>query len=398
MRIPRGIYLALYPFLAVLYWRGFRRKYRTLRELLGSPWEVICFFPTYQMGGAEKVHAGILKALEGHRVLTIITHKSKNTAFKAAMEGASTALVDLGKYGDNTVYARLFRKMIAQEINRPVTLFGCNTMLFYGVAGAIRSPLVKKVDLLHAFSPYGNGIEDKTLPFVDALDNRVIINHRTLEDFREQYRRHGVSESMLDRITLIENAVPAEIPVRIRTKATRCLFAARGSAEKRPWIYGRIATRAAERKLPLQFSSIGDNQALVGEADRPQVHFYGLISDENEIYRLYGEHDVLITCSEYEGFPMTIMEGMAGGIVNLSVSVGGIPEHLSDGQNGLLIAPEGKTEAQLTDAFCAALDNLSNHPERLRSMSEEAARYAAEHFSFRVFREKYIRLLVGGKS
>lgn len=398
MRLPRGIYPLLYPFLAVLYLRGFLQRYGQLKRLLAEEkWRVLCIFPSYQTGGAEKVHTAILKAIRDLDPLTIIAHKSKDETFKAGMRAHSAGFVDFHKYGDNTIYAWFIRRMIVRCVNqssRPVTLFSSNTGLFYQVLPQIGRPGVKKVDLLHAFSPYGNGIEDKSIPCVPLLDLRIVINRKTIADFRAQYQAYHLAESYLQRIKEIGNAAPEGIRPRVRMPGAsyKCLFVARGSAEKRPWIYGRVATACAKRGLPVSFSSIGDNEGLVSPEDRPHIRFYGSMSEEEKVLAVFDEHDFLITCSEYEGFPMTIMEGLSGGIINISVDVGGIAEHLNN-VNSVLLPAEGKSEAQLVADFCTAIQELVDHPREIPTLSEAAIRYASGRFSYQHFKQQYIHAL-----
>jgi len=53
----------------------------------------------------------------------------------------------------------------------------------------------------------------------------------------------------------------------------------------------------------------------------------------------YQNIDIFITTSVSDGTPVSLLEAMATGLPCIASSVGGIPEWIADGQNGLLITP-----------------------------------------------------------
>jgi glycosyltransferase involved in cell wall biosynthesis len=70
-----------------------------------------------------------------------------------------------------------------------------------------------------------------------------------------------------------------------------------------------------------------------------QVRFWGLRS-QTELLSLYAQADILAMPSLTEGFGTVFLEAMAAGVPVLGTRVGGIPEIIEDGQNGLLIDPD----------------------------------------------------------
>lgn len=68
-----------------------------------------------------------------------------------------------------------------------------------------------------------------------------------------------------------------------------------------------------------------------------RIHLKGQVDN---LYELYNEYSMLIMTSYYEGFPMSLLEGMACGLPLISFDIQTGPnEIIVDGQNGFLIKP-----------------------------------------------------------
>lgn len=89
-----------------------------------------------------------------------------------------------------------------------------------------------------------------------------------------------------------------------------------------------------------------------------------------EAQALLADADVLALPSLNEGQPMVVLEAMALGVAPLATTVGGIPEMVADGQEGLLVPPSDG--AALTDALVTLLAD----PERRHRLGDAAHRRA----------------------
>lgn len=127
-------------------------------------------------------------------------------------------------------------------------------------------------------------------------------------------------------------------------------------------------TVVGDGPLKKQYTELADS---LGVSDR--VSFRGFLTREG-ILSCLAEADVLVVPSLIENFPRITLEGMGAGIPVVASAVGGIPEQITDGVDGVLVPPGDRRE--LADAIL----KLSSEPEKMEKMGV-AGREKAREFS-----------------
>jgi N-acetyl-alpha-D-glucosaminyl L-malate synthase BshA len=107
----------------------------------------------------------------------------------------------------------------------------------------------------------------------------------------------------------------------------------------------------------------------LGIADR--VEFVGKQENVNELLAL---SDLMIMPSELEAFGLAALEAMACRVPAIATRVGGIPELIEDGANGLLYQV-GDLDAMAEGAIALLTD-----PDKLKKMAAAARKTAQDHF------------------
>jgi glycosyltransferase involved in cell wall biosynthesis len=105
-----------------------------------------------------------------------------------------------------------------------------------------------------------------------------------------------------------------------------------------------------------------------------QVKLLGWVKGKDK-ERLLSEADALVLPSYHEGLPMAILEAMAHGIPVISTWVGGIPEAIEDGREGILIAPGDVV------ALAVGIERLLKNPLLRKAMGKAAIEKAASLFA-----------------
>lgn len=375
--------------------RAFEKPLIKAGKLLGlslAPFfrsQLFFLFPFYHIGGAEKVHLKITSCLKEYNPIVFFTDKSKNSALKKQfMQNAKT--INLGHLNNPLlIYFWVGVLCTIFNNNKNCIVFGCNNLLFYRLLPYL-DPQIRCIDLIHAF---GGGIEEFSLPYVNRLEKRVVINTRTLNDLKNQYHSNGISEKLNERIFLIENCV--HVPDKIRREnngsTLRILYVGRGSEEKRVHLIGEISHLCHQKEMPVEFILVGDLESSIPEKHRNCCNFLGEIFDEKKLSEVYNNSDILLLVSKYEGFPLVIMEAMAHGVVTITTDVGGISKHVRNGYNGFLIKNE--SEESIVKNACEIIGKLALEKFLLDKLSVEAYEYARTNFNCEKFCSRYKKLV-----
>ena len=100
--------------------------------------------------------------------------------------------------------------------------------------------------------------------------------------------------------------------------------------------------------------------------------------------RLFRAADASVLSSAWENFPHTLVEALAVGTPVVATSVGGVPEIVRDGENGLLVPPgdpaalaaalrrflgDAELRERLRAGAAPSVEHL--HPERIYGRLEE---------------------------
>ena len=125
-------------------------------------------------------------------------------------------------------------------------------------------------------------------------------------------------------------------------------------------------------------------ERLIDKLDlRPNILVTGYRSDVAEMMNCA---DALVLCSETENAPLTILEGMSRGLPIIATNVGGIPELVQDGENGLLVPlkhPEEIAEAAL---------RLNADEKLLTKMSDNARNTVLQKYTKDIVLEHYLKV------
>ncbi len=132
------------------------------------------------------------------------------------------------------------------------------------------------------------------------------------------------------------------------------------------------AFRKLEKEHPKARMVIAGKGDALGQINKT-IGEYGLNEKINlvgyydgDVSTLLSSFDVYVFPSLHEGLPYSILEAMRGGLAIVSTDVGGIPELIRDGLEGILVPPGS------ADGLAAAIEKLIKDPELRKALGENA--------------------------
>src|SRR5690606_28875593 len=272
-----------------------KRTLDTLRSVAGYPGivrslqkarsSIFFIFPSWQIGGSERVHADIMKAVRECKPDCIITSVQEGDGFRQLFEKYANVIY-LRRWGSKVSFRPKMAKLVAKAINRQdnVTVFGSNNLFFYDVIPYLKEH-VRIIDLTHSITPNRDWCEAYSVPYVERIQHRVVLGTGTLEAFKEIYAQHGISKTFLERFRVIPNKVSvteADSDKQDRNGSFEVLFVGRNSDEKRPVLFFEIAKRCTAAGIDASFTAVGDFDTFAPRY-ASYVNFVGQIRDESRL-------------------------------------------------------------------------------------------------------------------
>ncbi len=117
-----------------------------------------------------------------------------------------------------------------------------------------------------------------------------------------------------------------------------------------------------------------------------------LLGYRPDALRVMSGFDVFTLASTHEGLPVALMEAFALGLPVVATAVGGIPQAVTPGVEGLLV-PSGDEEA-----LAAALLELATDTDKRLAMGQAAAQRASAFSAARATRELESRYAAVGQA
>lgn len=180
-------------------------------------------------------------------------------------------------------------------------------------------------------------------------------------------RRHAATPR--DYAQFVLGIVGRLVPVKGHTDFLRAL------AALPPRFVGRVLGEGPEENA---LRRLADSLGLGG-----RVEFRGFVEP---VYPEIAALDALVMPSLHEGLPFTVLEAMALGVTIVASRVGGLPEIIEDGVNGILVPPRDVA------GLAAALTRLEQEPERRRRLAEQGKTLVNTTFHVDTMVEAYLRV------
>ena len=355
---------------------------RVAVTLDGVPARVLMVIDSLQVGGAERHVADLATALKRRGHLVTVACSTDGTLGEV-LEAADIPIHILMK--------RLIKRRVSSGYS-----WGLRRLLRQGGFDFVHAHLYASAAASAIATVAG------ATPLVVTQHSEATWRHKRAHILsRLAYRRadrviavsEGIRDSLIrddavapGRITVIPNAVTpsnaledtVRLPAGLRAGPVLGMVA-RLQPEKGVRVFMQAIPTILEHHGGCHFILVGDGplrpelEAIVSQRGlQDSVHFLGFQKNGRDFIPYF---DVLVLPSLSEGTPLVVLESMAAGVPVVASCVGGIPEQLRQGQEGLLVPPGDHV------ALSQACLELLGDPARGRRMGEAGRRRVDRYFN-----------------
>lgn len=118
------------------------------------------------------------------------------------------------------------------------------------------------------------------------------------------------------------------------------------------------------------------------------VSFYGRL-EHKDVLKMLDACEFLVMPSRREAFGIVIIEAMATGKAVIATNVGGIPELVTNGKNGILVQPDDP------NSIACAIATLIQDDQLSKKLGKFGMKNVKENFDWEQVSKKYLELLNG---
>jgi glycosyltransferase involved in cell wall biosynthesis len=345
---------------------------------------VLHISPSFGVGGAEQMAGHLMVGLsELHDVMGVGLYPAMDSSIEHRLKRANVPLWHFGKRPgfDPKLFFSLDR--VLKEV-RPHIVHTHLSVLRYALPGLLRRRVPVVVHTLHNLAEHETDAFGRVVQWFGF--RRAVLPVAISREVAASVKRvYG-----LECQAMIPNCIPVE-HYRSR-RADRLRWREKERFERDAILFtcvGRLDSQKNPLLLVEAFAALDDARThlvMLGEGSlreplvasirkRGMERRVHLLGKRDDIPECLAASDVFALSSSWEGSPLAVMEAMAAGLPVVATAVGGVPELVESGRQGILVPPGDR--AALTNA----LRTLSNDSEKRVAMGNAARARAAAEFN-----------------
>jgi glycosyltransferase involved in cell wall biosynthesis len=357
----------------------------TLRCFQETPKPIVFILPAmFAVGGVERLVIDMMRQLRDRYDFVLVTTErlsERQGSLHGQTEGIALGFYDLAELAPPALFLPMLQRL--REVYRPALVWIPNGAPWQcDNAAGIRQvfagiPIVDQ----QAYDTEAGWIARYADPGIQSYDRFIAINTRIQDTFIRKYGIHPAKIDMiyhsvnLDMVGALERSPEERRAYRAKygLPSSGRIFGwiGRLTRQKRPLEFLQFAQRAAAQHNDLHFVMIGNGE-LAEECDAfiagHRLTAVTPVRFSNSMGELFAVMSGLLSTSEYEGLPISMLEALSMGVPIFSTDVGDVGVVLDRYGTGQVTAAHWNLDRYL-EAFAVWLAGLP----RWQARTQEAA-------------------------
>ncbi len=339
-----------------------------------------------ETGGAENMAVNLCNALAREREIHLIVTRREGPLKEKLDPRVKYLFLNRRKTLDIKAIKRLKNYLISFKID---ILHLHSTSIFIGIWIKKLLPHIRLVwHYHHGGFLYKNCLQNfLTAFYLRNIDRFIVVNEETARFFREKFHFDKPID-VISNFAVLDRLGDTKLKGE---KGQRILMIAGFRPEKNHLLALGAFRRLADKHPQAGLHFIGKaykqdyyNQVLESIKSHKLEERVFIYGERTDIGHILMQADIGLLSSDFEGFPLTLIEYGLAGLPVVTTAVGGIPDWVRHGENGLL-SPPGDAEK-----LAAHMDLLLSDPAERRHLGDAWKRTVAEHFSVEAATEKLL--------
>jgi glycosyltransferase involved in cell wall biosynthesis len=359
--------------------------YDLTESLVDTKFTDVFLLPYLGVGGGERYLLNVIEALSVKncaRILVILgEHHPTNEWLSRVPANVNVlnlapSLAKIGEIGVDLVTLKLIQNC-ASDANLHIrdSVFGHRFLVKFGAALEVNTifyGFTESVELLDGTISTGGWLFNFISENWDKIDRLIFDNVKIIDDF---VGRLGLGKEKFFYVPIYcnPNCSVDEVTFRANAKSNNVLWASRIDWQKRPSLIPLIAEKMSYLLPELIFNVYGDGPEEVLDKIKmsklKNIKFKGTFGTFEEVQR--ENYLCLVYTSIYDGIPIIVLEASGSGIPVIAADVGGISEHITNLETGLLLHSLLDDDA-MANSYVEAIARLAASPDQRESLAVNA--------------------------
>lgn len=356
--------------------------------------KIVQIMPEFGLAGAEVMVESLTYGLidQGIEVIVISLYDYKS-AITERLENKGVKIFYLGKKSglDLSQIYKIY-KILKKE--KPDVIHTHRYVMQYAIPAAVLAKVKGRVHTVHNIAKKEVGrfqrcLANKFYKYANVIP--VAISPKIEESIIEEYKLNEEKIPMIYNGIMLENCIVKKTYENSKDE-TIILHIGRFSKQKNhiELIESFKLVHDINPKTKLKLIGAGELENSIREkiVSLELEKCVDMVGIKSNVYEDLNNADIFVLPSLWEGMPITLIEAMGTGIPIIASNVGGIPDMLQDGSDGILV---DLYKENIANALIALINNVE-----LRTKLGENARRNSVKFSSEKMAKTYMEVYKSG--